>query len=56
MVLESVNFHFWPYCNFQCKYCFAQFKKIKNPFSKEQYLKIIKELAKDGTNNFLMDL
>jgi len=49
MVLESVNFHFWSYCNFQCKYCFAQFKKIKNPFSKEQYLKIIKELEKDGT-------
>ena len=49
MVLESVNFHFWPYRNFQCKYCFARLKKIKNSLSKEQYLKIIKELAKNGT-------
>lgn len=48
MLLESVNFHFWPYCNFQCKYCFAQFRKIKKPLSKEQNLKIIKELAKKG--------
>ena len=49
MVLECVNFHFWPYRNFQYKYCFARFKKFKNPLSKEQYLKFFKELAKNGT-------
>jgi len=52
MVLVSVNFHFWSYCNFQCKYCFARFRKIKKPLSKEQYLKIIRKLAKNGTIKF----
>lgn len=49
MVLESVNFHFWPYCNFHCIYCFVHFKKVKNLLSREHHLRIIDELAKYGT-------
>ena len=49
MVLESVNFHFWSYCNFECRYCFTRFRNIQKQLSKEEYLIIIKELAKNGT-------
>ena len=49
MRLESVNFHFWPICNFQCKYCFAQFKEIRPNLSKKHCFKIIKVLSESGT-------
>lgn len=48
MVVESINFHFWPYCNFTCKYCFARFEYINSPLSKKQCCKIIKHLANVG--------
>ena len=49
MVLESVNFHFWSYCNFRCKYCFAQFENFIPNLSKEECLEIIKLLTESGT-------
>ena len=24
----SVNWHFWPWCNYGCKFCFARFEDI----------------------------
>ena len=49
MILESVNFHFWPSCNFKCKYCFARFENFIPNLSKDQCLEIIKLLAESGT-------
>jgi len=48
MVLESVNFHFCPYCNFKCKYCFAQFENSIPSLSKQQFHEVIKLLAETG--------
>ena len=45
----SVNFHFWPYCNFHCKYCFTRFNGIKSTLSKEDCFKIIATLNDKGT-------
>ena len=42
--LLSVNLHFWPYCNMKCKYCFANFKDLRNLFSKEEWIEIIQQL------------
>lgn len=47
--LSSVNFHLWPYCNFNCKYCFARFDNINQTLKKSEYIKIIKELTENGT-------
>lgn len=47
--LISVNFHFWPYCNFNCKYCFVRFQNIPQPLSKIECFKIIKSLRQYGT-------
>lgn len=47
--LSSINFHLWPYCNFNCKYCFARFDNINQTLKKSEYIKIIKELTENGT-------
>ncbi len=47
--LISINFHFWPYCNFNCKYCFARFNEVNTPLSKKNCFKIIRALRKHGT-------
>ncbi|MGQ4876302.1 MAG: viperin family antiviral radical SAM protein, partial [Promethearchaeia archaeon] len=41
MILESINLHFWPHCNFTCKYCFTQFKNFKRILTKNQWFQII---------------
>ena len=48
MSLESVNFHFCPYCNFKCKYCFAQFEDFIPGLSKQQCYEVIRFLAEAG--------
>lgn len=40
----SVNLHFWPYCNLNCKYCFVHFSDISTTLAKDQWLDIIEEL------------
>lgn len=47
--LVSVNFHFWPYCNFNCKYCFARFNEVSTPLSKKDCFKIVRTLKKHET-------
>ncbi|MBN1214479.1 MAG: viperin family antiviral radical SAM protein [Candidatus Lokiarchaeota archaeon] len=48
MVLESINFHFWPYCNFKCKYCFARFESSNLKLSFNQCIKIINDISNAG--------
>ena len=48
MVLESINFHFWPYCNFNCKYCFACFNSSNPKLSFNQCIEIINEVSNAG--------
>lgn len=45
MVLESINFHFWPSCNFKCKYCFARFENHNPNLTFNQCLEIINEIS-----------
>ncbi|TFF63576.1 MAG: radical SAM protein [Promethearchaeota archaeon] len=45
----SVNLHFWPFCNMNCKYCFAHFRDINTSLTKNEWFDIIEELA---NNNF----
>jgi len=44
----SVNLHFWPCCNMNCRYCFAKFSHIRNPLSKKDWFQIILLLADYG--------
>ncbi|MHA1401942.1 MAG: viperin family antiviral radical SAM protein, partial [Candidatus Heimdallarchaeaceae archaeon] len=46
----SVNWHLWPRCNYNCKFCFGRFNEIRYPLSKKQALKIPALLEKAGTN------
>ena len=48
MVLESVNFHFWPKCNFKCKYCFARFENYGPTLAKKECLNLIELLGESG--------
>ena len=46
----AVNWHFWPWCNYGCTFCFAQFDDIpKNDrLAKQIALKVPKQLAMAG--------
>jgi len=46
----SINWHFWPWCNYGCEFCFATFEDIpkENTLSKERALKIPKLLVDAG--------
>ena len=46
----AVNWHFWPWCNYACKFCFATFEDIprSDRLSKEEALKIPVMLAAAG--------
>ena len=47
--LISVNWHLWPRCLNNCKFCFGTFKDIQSVLSKEQALKIPSILKSVGT-------
>jgi radical S-adenosyl methionine domain-containing protein 2 len=46
----AVNWHFWPWCNYACKFCFATFEDIPrgDRLSKEEALLIPEMLASAG--------
>jgi radical S-adenosyl methionine domain-containing protein 2 len=46
----SVNWHFWPWCNYACTFCFAHFDDLpkQDRLSKEQALKMPQMLADAG--------
>lgn len=48
----SINWHFWPSCNYSCTFCFAHFDDLNkgDKLSKEQALLIPEMLAKAGAN------
>ena len=47
--LISVNWHLWPRCPNNCKFCFGTFKEIKSVLTKEDALKIPSILKTAGT-------
>ena len=46
----AVNWHFWPWCNYACKFCFATFEDIPrgDRLRREEALKIPELLASAG--------
>lgn len=42
----SVNWHFWPWCNMKCKFCFATFNDVKKVLPKDTAL-IVPGMLKD---------
>ena len=45
----SVNWHFWPWCNMNCLFCFATFKNQKEVMPKIKALEVPKLLKEAGT-------
>ncbi|MHA1169282.1 MAG: hypothetical protein ACTSRU_15755, partial [Candidatus Hodarchaeales archaeon] len=43
----SVNWHLWPRCNYNCKFCFGKFKQIDNALSRSKALTIPEILYND---------
>ncbi len=48
MIFESINFHFWPKCNYDCLYCFSRFNYRIPHLSEKTCKKLICELANAG--------
>lgn len=46
----SVNWHFWPWCNMKCRFCFATFNDVKRVLPKELALNVPKMLKKAGVD------
>jgi len=44
----SVNWHFWPWCNMKCKFCFATFNDVKMTLPKDLALQVPKMLKDSG--------
>ena len=46
----AVNWHFWPWCNYGCTFCFATFEDIdrSNSLEKELGFKLLEEIAAEG--------
>ena len=46
----AVNWHFWPWCNYGCKFCFARFEDIPraDTMAKEEALLVPSMLANAG--------
>lgn len=46
----AVNWHFWPWCNYGCTFCFATFEDIdrSNSLEKELGFKLLEEMAAEG--------
>ena len=45
----SVNWHFWPWCNMKCKFCFATFNDVKKVLPKDTALLVPGMLKDVGT-------
>ncbi len=45
----SVNWHFWPWCNMKCRFCFATFNDVKKVLPKKMALCVPKMLRDAGT-------
>ena len=45
----SVNWHFWPWCNMKCRFCFATFNDVKKIIPKDLALTVPKMLRESGT-------
>ena len=50
----SVNWHFWPWCNMKCKFCFATFNDVKRIITKELALKVPAMLKDAGAEKLTL--
>ncbi len=46
--IKSLNWHFWPNCNYDCTFCFGKFSTIDGKLSKTDYFRIIKIISTIG--------
>lgn len=49
--VKSVNWHVWPYCNYRCKFCFADFRSPDNNdaiLRPKEGLRLITSLVEEG--------
>ena len=44
----SVNFHLWPKCNYNCRFCFNSFKNYEKMLSVEQSIDLVRKLKAFG--------
>jgi len=45
----SVNWHLWPWCNYRCRFCFANLKGIRAPLAKREAVEVLGILRSAGT-------
>lgn len=45
----SVDWHLWPRCNYECRFCFAQFSDIRTVLDKADALRVLPLLHAAGT-------
>lgn len=46
--LVSINWHVWPFCNYSCTFCFANFAEIKRALSMTDAKRVVALLAQAG--------
>jgi len=48
MNIRSLNWPFWPFCNYQCLFCFGRFGDIRYTLSKEEHFEVLRVLGDIG--------
>ena len=48
VIPSSINYHITERCNYQCKFCFARFKRSRKELVLAEALKLIDDLALYG--------
>lgn len=48
MLLPSVNFHVWKFCNYKCRFCFATFEDVPDQVKRANALGIIEAITVYG--------
>jgi len=48
MNIRSLNWPIWPFCNYQCLFCFGRFGDIRYTLSKEEHFEVLRVLGDIG--------